>query len=123
MITVSRILNSLKTRGIKGSFNRIFTGPQINMFSSDALDFITDRYEIEFNRKDYDQNKNEQTMLNWVIPEMGEGSGGHLNIFRFVTYLEHPGIHNRIYLYRSVKFKTDQEAQNFIHKYFLLKLI
>ena len=58
MITVSRILNSLKTRGIKGSFNRIFTGPQINMFGSDALDFITDRYEIEFNRKDYDQNKN-----------------------------------------------------------------
>lgn len=118
MITVSRILNSLKTRGIKGSFNRIFTGPQINMFGSDALDFITDRYEIEFNRKDYDQNKNEQTMLNWVIPEMGEGSGGHLNIFRFVTYLEHHGIHNRIYLYRSVKFKTDQEAQDFIHKYF-----
>ena len=49
---------------------------------------------------------------------MGEGSGGHLNIFRFISYLEKSDIHNRIYLYRSHKFKDDHDVQEFIHKYF-----
>ena len=57
------------------------------------------------NLEEYKKHKEgNQITLNWVIPEMGEGSGGHLNIFRFVSYLERHGVHNRIYLYRSTRF-------------------
>lgn len=36
--------------------------------------------------------------LNWIIPEPTDaGSGGHMNIFRFVSHLERRGLHNRIY--------------------------
>ena len=34
--------------------------------------------------------------INWFIPPFGKGSGGHLNIFRFIKNLEHLGIENRI---------------------------
>lgn len=34
--------------------------------------------------------------VNWFIPAVGRGSGGHLNIFRFVRYLEQLGFECRI---------------------------
>lgn len=37
--------------------------------------------------------------INWIMPPPGKGSGGHLNIFRFIKYLEDAGHTNRIYLY------------------------
>jgi glycosyltransferase involved in cell wall biosynthesis len=37
--------------------------------------------------------------FNWLMPPPGRGSGGHLNIFRFINYLEAAGHTCRIYLY------------------------
>lgn len=37
-----------------------------------------------------------RTTVNWVVPPWGFGSGGHLNIFRFVHYLEQAGFDCRI---------------------------
>jgi glycosyltransferase involved in cell wall biosynthesis len=37
--------------------------------------------------------------FNWVMPPPGKGSGGHLNIFRFIKFLEDAGHRNHIYLY------------------------
>ena len=37
--------------------------------------------------------------FNWIMPPPGKGSGGHLNIFRFIKFLEDAGHTNRIYLY------------------------
>lgn len=37
--------------------------------------------------------------LNWLMPPPGKGSGGHLNIFRFIKYLEDAGHDCRIYIY------------------------
>ncbi|AUT45154.1 glycosyl transferase group 1 [Achromobacter sp. AONIH1] len=34
--------------------------------------------------------------VNWFIPQVGRGSGGHLNIFRFIRNLEHQGFDCRI---------------------------
>ena len=39
--------------------------------------------------------KNEKT-LNWFIPALGKGSGGHLNLFRFMAYLNSAGFTNRV---------------------------
>jgi glycosyltransferase involved in cell wall biosynthesis len=36
--------------------------------------------------------------LNWLMPPPGRGSGGHLNIFRFIKYLEDAGHECRIYV-------------------------
>ncbi|TMC54740.1 MAG: glycosyltransferase family 4 protein [Chloroflexi bacterium] len=37
--------------------------------------------------------------IGWVVPPVGPGSGGHLNIFRFVRYLEEHGYDCRVYIY------------------------
>lgn len=120
MLTISRVINSIKLRGIKGSFKRIATGPQTNLFDDDSLNFLVDRKSIPFSTEDYEENKGHGVLLNWVVPEMGVGSGGHINIFRFISYLEQHGIHNRVYLFRSGKFKTDEELRSFIHEHFAI---
>lgn len=40
-----------------------------------------------------------QMTFNWLMPPPGKGSGGHLNIFRFIKYLEQAGHKSRIYIY------------------------
>lgn len=42
---------------------------------------------------------NKTLRFNWVMPPPGKGSGGHLNIFRFIGYLEAAGHECRIYMY------------------------
>ena len=44
-------------------------------------------------------SKGESLTLNWIIPPFGKGSGGHLNIFRYIKYLEQLGYFNRIYIF------------------------
>lgn len=44
-----------------------------------------------------------QLVFNWIMPPPGKGSGGHLNIFRFIKYLENAGHTNRIYIYTQHK--------------------
>jgi glycosyltransferase involved in cell wall biosynthesis len=41
--------------------------------------------------------------FNWLMPPPGKGSGGHLNIFRFIKYLEGAGHDCRIYLYADAQ--------------------
>ncbi|MEG1313889.1 MAG: glycosyltransferase family 1 protein [Bacilli bacterium] len=56
--------------------------------------------------------------MNWVIPEMGIGSGGHINIFRFISNLENMNFHSRVYLYRSDNFKDNEYVRSFLNEHF-----
>lgn len=115
---VRKIINSLQRRGLKGSIKRFYQGCE-KMDVIGMWGFITDTEETPFSLEDYKKHKEgNQIILNWVIPEMGEGSGGHLNIFRFVSYLERHGVHNRMYLFRHSRFQSDESLREFVHKYF-----
>ena len=37
-----------------------------------------------------------QLVVNWYVPALGKGSGGHLNIFRFLAYLQGNGFRNNV---------------------------
>lgn len=114
---LKKIINSLKTRGLKGSYLRYKNGkPEVNII--DFWGFITNQDKVKFSKNDYLEHKDDQITLNWVIPEMGIGSGGHINIFRFVSYLERNGIHNRVYLYRARSFADNDSVRKFVKKYF-----
>lgn len=117
-MNAKRIVNSIKVRGLKGSIQRVKNGkPKTGII--DFWGFITDQDVTPLNKKDCEAHKNdEKYILNWVIPEMGEGSGGHLNIFRFISYLERRGVHNRVYMFRTAKFYNDEFLINFVRKYF-----
>ena len=73
-----KIINSLQRRGLKGSIKRFYQGRE-KMDVIGMWGFITDTKETPFSLEDYKKHKEgNQITLNWVIPEMGEGSGGPL---------------------------------------------
>ena len=84
----------------------------------DVFGFVLRTKKFPLNEKDREQAANGPTILHWVIPEPGVGSGGHLNIFRFVAALEKRGLKNRIYLLDAKNFYSDQEIRDFIYKFY-----
>lgn len=81
-------------------------------------DFVMEKDKLPFNREDYYKFKDGNRILNWVIPEMGPCSGGHINIFRFVKNLQNMGFENRIYIMNPVGLHTNQEAWDFLKTYY-----
>lgn len=56
--------------------------------------------------------------VNWFIPPVGRGSGGHLNIFRFVRYLEEQGFECRIVVSGDYPFLTPENVETEIRSWF-----
>ena len=56
--------------------------------------------------------------INWFIPPVGKGSGGHLNIFRFIRNLEALGYQNRIIIVGSPQPKSAEVAKKNINEWF-----
>ncbi len=59
-----------------------------------------------------------RTTLNWVLPPWGFGSGGHLNIFRFMHYLEKDGFDCRIIVVGAPPSLSVDEARKQINDWF-----
>ena len=60
-----------------------------------------DAIHVDFNSglPSWPGTKSKQLTFNWLMPPPGKGSGGHLNIFRFIKFLEDTGHICRIYMY------------------------
>jgi O-antigen biosynthesis protein len=56
--------------------------------------------------------------INWFVPEVGKGSGGHLNIFRFIKNLGANGFENRIIIVGSTLRKSPERTKNEIQEWF-----
>ncbi len=59
--------------------------------------------------------------LNWVIPPMGQGSGGHADIFRTIHFLENKGYKCRLYFYDALGTSSLKEIQNNLKYYAPIK--
>lgn len=57
--------------------------------------------------------------INWLIPNFGIGSGGHLNIFRFIGFLEQQGWRCRVVLVGSHPHTNSQAVEDSIREHFL----
>lgn len=60
----------------------------------------------------------DKTTINWFIPPVGKGSGGHLNIFRFIRNLESLGFNNRIIIVGDPQPRSAKVAKENIQKWF-----
>lgn len=114
---IKRVIRYIKKHGLKGFIKRVFGGQPVHDITA-FYAYVTDRREIPLDHSALAEKKDEPITLNWIIPEMGIGSGGHINIFRFVSYLERHGIHNKIYLMTPPTLKTDREVREFTAKHF-----
>ena len=54
--------------------------------------------------------------INWVIPDVGIGSGGHLNIFRLIFFLEQHGFECRVVINGGSHFSSVAEIRDCIIK-------
>lgn len=54
--------------------------------------------------------------INWVIPDVGIGSGGHLNIFRLIFFLEQHGFECRVVINGGSHFSSVAEIRDCIVK-------
>ena len=64
---------------------------------SDAIRAYDNNLTIK--KKNHTKLKTDKLKIAWIMPPPGKGSGGHLNIFRFIKYLEDAGNECSIYLY------------------------
>lgn len=56
--------------------------------------------------------------VNWIIPDFGIGSGGHLNIFRHIFLLEKRGYQNNICIVGTNRHNSVQAARALIRAHF-----
>jgi len=56
--------------------------------------------------------------INWIIPDFGIGSGGHLNIFRHVFLLEKRGYKNNICIVGTKRHNNPEHARDMIRDHF-----
>lgn len=59
-----------------------------------------------------------QKTINWLIPDFGIGSGGHLNIFRFIQLLEKNGYKNNICLVGPHRHSCTASVKELISTHF-----
>lgn len=87
-----------------------------------GYDFIINRDKISFDKEQYEELKNTgDIVINWVIPLPGIGSGGHINIFRFICNLQKMGYKNRVYTMNGDEMAPDDEFHKFVEKYYGVK--
>lgn len=111
-ITIRKIWEVVRRKGIKNVAQEVVNTRKIDI--NDFYGFIMETERFPFIKDEYEAAKSDPYILNWVIPEMGVGSGGHINIFRFVKMLQAQGIKNRVYVENAVNIKSDQELRAFL---------
>lgn len=118
IILYKKFIKHWKNKGFKGVLQKLQIIPTYKNIFKD-YDFIMDRSIVGKSDSDYEKGKLDSIkVLNWVIPEMGEGSGGHTTIFRFISNLEKRGFHSRVYLFRSPNFKENKTLKSFLREKF-----
>lgn len=115
---IKKAIRFIKRRGFRGILEKLHLASQKNELLK-HYEYIMNRKPIKRDEKAYKKHKDDSVkILNWIIPEMGIGSGGHINIFRFISNLENMGFHSRIYLFLSPTFKDNKTVREFLKEHF-----
>ena len=92
--------------------------PELNIKKgSYYYDFV-----LDFNpKKKFKEKKlpKRKLKINWIVPDFGIGSGGHMTIFRIVKGLEELGHENRVYIMGRSKYRSPENARQVIIKHFI----
>ena len=97
---VKSVIRLFKAYGINGVMSAVNQAGG----SNDVLEtygWIMDKTIIPLDEVQKNAPRDKIT-INWVIPDVFPGAGGHTTIFRFIGHLERMGLHSRIYIYNSI---------------------
>lgn len=117
---IKKAIRLYQRRGIRGIMERFRLVKPKNDFLVN-MSYIMNREPIPFQKEEWNRHKNDEVkIINWIIPEMGKGSGGHTTIFRMMSHLENMGFHSRVYLFLSPNYRDNKSVKEFTWKYFPL---
>lgn len=115
---IGKACRIFRSKGVQGFLGRLsgrgnsVESPKIDPYGN--LKHLMERQIVPFDDNAYKCVSAEGGwVLNWVVPDPMQGSGGHINIFRFASMLENRGFHSRFYCLDS-RFADDGEARCFV---------
>ncbi|MGN0437444.1 MAG: glycosyltransferase [Lachnospiraceae bacterium] len=112
-----RIFRSGGVKAISSKLKENREAKKINML--DGYDFIMNQEKIPFDQNAYHKlDATKGLVINWVIPLPGIGSGGHINIFRFICNLQNMGFKNRVYAMNGSDDTPDEVFHDFVKRYY-----
>ena len=126
IFTAKRLKSHLEAYGFFYTLAKVFGRKQTSATNSCKIDYLSfynyilETPHFSFNQNDYLNNRG-SIILNWIIPELGAASGGHINIFRFIEMLAKKGILNRVYIYDMVSPRREEDLVGFIEKHYGIK--
>ncbi|MCL2365866.1 MAG: glycosyltransferase family 1 protein [Oscillospiraceae bacterium] len=129
MSLFSKVIRVLRTEGLKGLCLRIkirlgaghtatASVIEVNKREVGFSNLISLKH-IPYSKEDYIASENfksnkDSISINWIVPEVGVGSGGHINIFRFVSHLQKRGHKNRIYIFGNNPYRNNEDFRKFV---------
>jgi len=118
---VKKSLNHIRQEGFSSfldilsrrfrSSRSIFTKPDV----MHAYRFL--KFAPEIQKPDNALSNGERT-INWYIPPIGKGSGGHLNLFRFMQHLGNLGFTNRVVIVEDDGEQSSVKVKSTIRSWF-----
>lgn len=115
---ISKTIEYSRTHGVVPMLRivwaKIFSQPASNKSIVAKYDsFLAPSFGVVTNAQDLNKKS-----INWFIPPVGKGSGGHLNIFRFIRNLESLGYQNRIIIVGTPQPRSAAIAKKNINDWF-----
>lgn len=120
LLTLKKVIKYTKENGLLAAIFQIkatlFGG--LNPFArKSVVNSYKDLFGDKFSFSNADKNVFHKS-INWFIPPVGKGSGGHLNIFRFIKNLEALGYESNIVIVGASNLLSSKYAKSNIEKWF-----
>ena len=120
-LTIFRKVLALYSKyGLRATIREIVRkigGPVLNKIVGQQ-DIFKEFEFVGFEPKLPKANKAQKNTINWYIPVIGQGSGGHGNMFRLIRALEDFGVESRIIIVGPNHPKTSEIAADQIKNWF-----
>lgn len=81
-------------------------------------DLVADQKKIPFDRAAFERRDKDSIVVSWVIPPLGPGSGGHLDIFRAIDLLSGMGLKHRVYIYGGNEGIPSSDLKKTVKEYY-----
>ena len=118
LINISKVIHYAKSNGLMQTSRAIWSKQKLAWGKKIS---IVDRYK-EYAAPDFGavliKDSLDKKSINWFIPPVGRGSGGHLNIFRFIRNLEALGYKSRIIVVGDPQPTSSSNVKKNIHDWF-----
>ena len=81
-------------------------------------DLVADQKKVPFDRAAFEKRDKDSIVVSWVIPPLGPGSGGHLDIFRAIDLLSGMGLKHRVYIYGGNEGIPSSDLKKTVKEYY-----